>query len=229
MVIPGLFAWFDAADLSTIVESAGLVSIWNDKSGNNFHATQSIGSRKPTTGASQFAGKNVIDFLGGDCFSLPSGTNLLPNSNNSIICVVKTTGGDGSNEQRIISGIESSSTRYVLLLFPTTPPAVLFLSRTSIGPGVVKSGVVVNVPTIFTGMLSGTTQSISINNGAAETNNSGAYENGISEMTIGAFGSSATLTLYGAIAELLLYSRALSANELSRINRYLANKWGLPA
>jgi hypothetical protein len=40
--------WYDAADADTITEVANSVSQWDDKSGNNKHATQSTGSRQPT-------------------------------------------------------------------------------------------------------------------------------------------------------------------------------------
>ena len=42
--------WLDAADASTITESGGAVSQWNDKSGNTRHATQGIAVNQPTTG-----------------------------------------------------------------------------------------------------------------------------------------------------------------------------------
>ncbi len=41
-------AWFDAADASTITESAGAVSQWRDKSGNGKHANQGNASLQPT-------------------------------------------------------------------------------------------------------------------------------------------------------------------------------------
>ena len=46
--ISGLSLWLDASDSSTITENIGLVSQWDDKSGNGNHATQSKASRQPT-------------------------------------------------------------------------------------------------------------------------------------------------------------------------------------
>ena len=40
-------AWFDAADNTTITEVSGKVSQWNDKSGNDNHATQSYPPAQP--------------------------------------------------------------------------------------------------------------------------------------------------------------------------------------
>lgn len=61
-------AWYDASDTSTITASGGFVSQWNDKSGNAYHATQSIGTRQPATGTRTQNGLNVLDFDGTDDF-----------------------------------------------------------------------------------------------------------------------------------------------------------------
>ena len=40
-------AWYDANDVATITESAGLVSQWDDKSTNGYHMVQGTGSKQP--------------------------------------------------------------------------------------------------------------------------------------------------------------------------------------
>ena len=52
--------WYDASDTSTITESSGNVSQWDDKSGNGFHLTQGTGSYQPQTGTHTVNGLNVI-------------------------------------------------------------------------------------------------------------------------------------------------------------------------
>jgi hypothetical protein len=58
--------WLDASDSSTITSSSGLVSQWNDKSGNARHATQSTASRRPAYAATGFNGLPGITFDGVD-------------------------------------------------------------------------------------------------------------------------------------------------------------------
>jgi hypothetical protein len=58
--LPDLEGWYDASDLATITASAGLVSQWNDKSGNGRHMIQPTGSRQPTTGAVTQNGLNTL-------------------------------------------------------------------------------------------------------------------------------------------------------------------------
>jgi hypothetical protein len=53
--------WLDASDTSTITESGGSVSQWNNK-GTLGNFTQGTGAVQPTTGASTISGRNVIDF-----------------------------------------------------------------------------------------------------------------------------------------------------------------------
>jgi hypothetical protein len=43
--ISGLQLWLDAADTSTISHSSNLVTQWDDKSGNGYHATAASGAR----------------------------------------------------------------------------------------------------------------------------------------------------------------------------------------
>jgi hypothetical protein len=44
-----LFAWYDASDTSTVTESSGNVSQWDDKSGNDYHLVQLTGSNQPNS------------------------------------------------------------------------------------------------------------------------------------------------------------------------------------
>lgn len=67
--LSGLVAWYDALDSSTITSDSDGVSAWNDKSGSNYHGTQSTNAKKPTLGTSVDNGLVAINFSDG------SGTN----------------------------------------------------------------------------------------------------------------------------------------------------------
>ena len=54
--------WLDAADASTITETGGKVSQWNDKSGNNNHLSQSNSSYQPQYNPTQLNGQGGVDF-----------------------------------------------------------------------------------------------------------------------------------------------------------------------
>jgi len=54
--------WLDAADESTITESGGAVSQWDDKSGNNNHVAQSTSTLRPVVASNVLNSKPVIRF-----------------------------------------------------------------------------------------------------------------------------------------------------------------------
>ena len=66
--------WLDATDSSTITQTSNAVSQWNDKSGNNHHASQSTSDRQPLVNTNSIGGKTAILFDGSD--SLGASTRL---------------------------------------------------------------------------------------------------------------------------------------------------------
>lgn len=60
-IAPSLVVWFDADDLSTITTATG-VSEWKDKSGNNRHLSQAVGSQQPELQIQVENGRNSIKF-----------------------------------------------------------------------------------------------------------------------------------------------------------------------
>jgi hypothetical protein len=71
---PGVFAtpfspldlsptlWLDASDETTITESGGAVSQWDDKSGNGYDLTQATGTYQPKTGTATINSLNTMEF-----------------------------------------------------------------------------------------------------------------------------------------------------------------------
>jgi hypothetical protein len=74
--IESLVAWYDASDTATITQSSGLVSQWDDKSGNGNHIIQSNESYRASTGVETLNGLNVMSFLYNDYFNAPNITDL---------------------------------------------------------------------------------------------------------------------------------------------------------
>jgi len=94
--LAGLKFWVDASDASTITESAGSVSQWDDKSGGALHVTQATGANRPTTGAATQNSLNVISFDSTDTLDR-TGTSIC-GSAYSIFFVFRKTGGANSFE-----------------------------------------------------------------------------------------------------------------------------------
>ena len=81
--------WLDASDSASITHSSNAVSQWNDKSGNNYHATAPSGG-EPTTGSASINGKNVLTWASGKRMnrSTPTSANW-----QDVYVVAQWTGG----------------------------------------------------------------------------------------------------------------------------------------
>lgn len=217
LTISGLTLWFDA-----FITPTGSISSWLDQSGNKYNATQGTGANQPICTANQIAGKNALLFDGtNDTFVLPSGTYSLANGDNTSFAVAKS---NASSDQRIFTFEESLSSRFRISI--TAASTYGFLNNSASSGGVTIGGVTLSNANIITGRHNGSTLAISINNGVETTNSNGANENGITAGYIGSL-SGVQSFFNGALAEILVYNRSLSAAEMLSINKYLSNKWGI--
>jgi hypothetical protein len=79
--LSGLALWLDAADANTITLNGSTVSQWNDKSGNNRHASQATAANQPTYTPSGLNGKPTLTF-DGSSDNLQATIPSLANQNN---------------------------------------------------------------------------------------------------------------------------------------------------
>jgi len=103
--ISGCLLWVDASDPTTITHSGGVVSQWDDLSGNNHHLTQSTASYKPTYSSVvpypyiKFDGNNQV--LGNQASSLINASD----GDNTIFVVFKSDSTTTSTKGETIAGI----------------------------------------------------------------------------------------------------------------------------
>jgi hypothetical protein len=81
--------WLDANDSSTVIRSSGVVSTWEDKSGNNYHFTQNADtSRRPIYSTTSLNGMPSITFDGSnDYLSISSRLGFSVNPEISVFAV----------------------------------------------------------------------------------------------------------------------------------------------
>ena len=87
-----LSLWLDANESSTITHESGSVSQWGDKSGNFHWLAQDVNTSKPTTGAFNHNGMNVISFDGDD-FLTRNYSNILYYDQTWFVVAQIDTGG----------------------------------------------------------------------------------------------------------------------------------------
>jgi len=211
----------DASDTSTITATTQNVTLWADKSGNGYDATTDFGT--PRTGDSTENGLNIIDFTTDRLF-LPSALYTIPNGDNTLFVVSKRASEDGSLDSTI--GAASGVTNEYFQTYSNVAGSQLFTNKSGGGGSVTFAGATNTDLNIAAMRRDGTTQGISVDGGTEVTNTSATSSATIDDFFIGTAGSGA-FPLNGSIAEIIIYDRNLSTGEITTINQYLANKWGV--
>jgi hypothetical protein len=223
----GLLLWLKA-DAGITTDSSGNISSWSDQTGN-YPVTQSSDSNKPSYVNLASNGKPAVRFNGSQwlynssevseinadmTMIIVGATSITPNSNEFMALDLGPGGGGGHDR---IMGYW-----YDLQIFDTD------------GSGSTVYGTGVAAPDINTFV----TEAILVN---PDLTNAIFYRNGTqtasdtlsgiqsvgSGVTIGAYHGTSNYEWQGEIAEVLLYNHKLSSDEFSRVDGYLADKYGL--
>ncbi len=210
------FAWYDADAIEGLIDD-DTVATWEDISANSYDATQSTESLKPLYKTSIINGKPVIRFDGTDDVlsigSLDAFTELtvvVVYKNNS---VAATFGG--------IIGTDGNSDGFQVVRQDSTQ--VLHMPGFA-GHATPSSTILVSTPYIVSSIYTGASAAIWVNGvDKGSTANSGTVSAGTT-YNIGRT-NSASRTLNGDIAEILVFDYALSVSQREDLETYLNNKY----
>jgi hypothetical protein len=217
--LPGLAAHYDASDLATITATAGKVSQWGDKSSFARHLTQPTAGLQPQTGIRTVNGLNVIDFVTGterlNATPFMSGTTAA-----TILCVFAydtgglVASGGGPFSDWGTSGLDNLWTYdddhvYIDWGQTTRPNCGLYTTNEP------RQVSVVTAANDWRVYISGSVFFSTATNTVAWGTAPGV-------------GSQPSKGWNGAIAEIVIYSRALSDSERVTVQNYLNMKWGTP-
>jgi len=217
--------WFDADNAASITASGGLVSQWNDLSGNARHATQATGGLKFTDTASVQNGKHGLLSVNS------AGSNM------------KTAGFTVSQPFMIFAAFKivtvATGSGYPFLCDCSTTAAgsrpLVFTcrgdnsSRPALYAGAdlfATSGLLVlGTPYYFTCVFNGAS-SVMRENGVAISATATAGSSGITGLIISANNGTNTDSLNGYYLELFCIS-GTSGTDITNAETYLAAKWGI--
>lgn len=139
--IPGLAAWYDAADSASVTLDSGRVSQWSDKSGNARHATNTTsGSTQPSYTTAGRNGLNVLSFAAASVqrLSVPSSTATFKFLHDGTQCwwIAVSTYGASSNPNAfyILFATNSSASAQVGMYYG-------FDDRTGVGDNGINAAV----------------------------------------------------------------------------------------
>ena len=221
--------WLDAADTSTITESGGAVSQWNDKSGNARHVSQVDALRRPTYSSMGFNNLPTLTFDGlGDFMSTLSPFSI---STDFTFVAVVTLLANGFYPILFRSGFELRG------VATTAKPSIANITNNR-GAGVLDppatpvttTDSLLNTTNILIGQLIDTSTTLRQNGSLRDTRTSGAIIPANLTRYVGARpdGGGVGLFANARISELIELGNASVAVQ-ERIEGYLAHKWGLTA
>jgi hypothetical protein len=230
--------WLDANDLSTITESGGAVSQWENK-GSLGNFTQATGALQPTTGSATLNGRNVIEFAGDFLTSVDTAANykFLHDGTTHLIAIVwRYTSGDFRGLMGTNTGSAAVGMAMFMNLTPNLQYDIYFGSSGNVAVRnlVSVSAATMRVMTMLNDPDNATAadrSEIFLNAGTATkgntSSNSPSASNPAFTLQIGACGNN-QLPFTGQIAELVVVSGA-NATEGNRviIRDYLNAKWGV--
>jgi len=246
--IAGCSLWLDAADATTITLNTTKVTQWNDKSVSGYNFTQGTSGNQPTYSTASQNTLNTITFTSANSTYLvgTASTTFMGTNSISVYGVFKINDSTSASSVFAKSLYGPGAGRIALAARDPGTPATLVSGV----QGATQNAFVITSDTYTAGAWR-TVGFVTDRLGFTTT----AYQNGTSlgdvtissdtttnltnssSMLVGAYNSFSSgglppqggYYLDGAVAELLLFSTALTTNQRQQVEGYLAWKWGLQA
>ena len=212
--ISGLYAWYDAADATTITQATG-VSVWADKSGNGRTCSQPTGANQPAYVLAGQNGKNVINFASASKNMITNGTAWGLTSTNTMFWSFQ------------FPDTAASAAVYALFDFTVTRQMVYGNNTSELRIANAVTGItpVSRRWYILSIQWNGAATAYRLNQSSSTTINPVGYTSGAStQMYMGFNGGGASIR--GYIGECITYDSTLTNAQTTTVNKYLAKKWG---
>lgn len=218
--LSGLVGWWDASDTSTITESGGAVSQWDDKSSNGYHVAQATEAFKPTLNTGSINGLDALNFPDDPTKMSATGVASLAWKPATVFVVAKIT--NSATDKTFIAQGDSG-----YFQFRATTAEKLGLLKSSAAN--IGESTTANSTTVAS--LSAVTYDSSGNyafftNGAA--NGSGTNNQTLTASTAIYVGNRQTAENFlGDIGEIVVYDTVLGSTDRATVESYLMTKWGI--
>ena len=222
--VNGAILWLDASKQSSLFTDAGstnvknngdLVYQWNDLSGANNHATQSTSGSRPAW-SSPANGQNVlggVSFNGSTSIIYPT----ISSSDKTVFIVHK--GISSSSDTRLFTSYSDYSLSVGASVYSGGNLSFVreYIVWTNSGFSRVYNPTIFNLTYTNSPSVSATlSKSENSGNTTIQTITSAGTTSGLSD----------SFSLDGTFYEFILFTRALSAAEMTAMNSYLRTKWG---
>jgi hypothetical protein len=228
----GLLLWLDASDDTTFSYSSGtVVSQWRDKSGNNFHASQSTTSQQPSRNTTNNSRKSVFFNAASrlDYMTISSGISLPTDASIFIIYKPST---QIYNYAVLIDNYHGFGGAYGFVIQRVNDLSQFYYANgngsTFVDASASPWTYTDNVIQLLSLNKSGATATPYIS-GTVQTSrtvfeNTAQYTTGLA---IGYWGNGGGRFYNGDMCEILIFNRSLSSTEMKQVHTYLGQKWGI--
>lgn len=220
--VPTPAAWFDAKS-GPVVGSGGAVTTWQDRSGNGRDATAPVGS-EPTLSDNVFGPHQAVSFDGGEYLEFDG--SFLANTDYTVFAVVQRR--SSTNPNHYLGGTTESNNQNLHLGWRTSTE--LTHAQWGLGAG---NDYNINVapfnatdlrPELHVFRHSSTEGKSTFIDGSLEANSTN--ESSLASFDGAAIGRFRTSDFFtGDVAEILIYTEALSDADRVGIESYLTSKW----
>jgi hypothetical protein len=214
-VTAGLFLRFDATQLSGLSD-LDPVAVWTDVSGNGRDASQPTPESRPVYAASELNGLPVVQFSGSSHLKTASWAALAQPNTFFAVCR-----GLYNNPNTYVCDGLTTSDRHAI--FQTTG-SIRMLAGTQLSFTGSTNPALQDSPQLLQALFDGATSFGRAGGGPAGSGNAGTQV--LTGLTIGAR-SPGSENLQGFIAELIVYDRALTEQEIQQVATYLSDKWSV--
>ena len=234
LMIPSLALWFDAADVTTIVQSGGEISQWNDKSSNAYSVFQPNASYRPTYGTNLLNGLPGVQ-LSGTRYLYQLGSNM-PNFSSSPATTVYIVAKNGStlaplgwnflNTMTFI-GPELATPRYFFSFYEENTPRLSLYTNDVLAGFNSSYFVPLNSNAIIGFAASATSNYLFFNGSNTAFTSTGAPPSANNETWFFFGDDNSNYVTDENIYEFVGFNTLLTSAQQQAVEGYLATKWGL--
>lgn len=225
--LPNLALWLKADAITGLTDGQS-VATWNDSSGNGRNVTQATGVYQPTYKTNIINGKPVVRFDGSNDHLLQPVITGDPTALSLFVAAKRAASAGG----QVLWGHRSESTRLIQLTTNDDTTAVWQLR----GSGNALQQLLITGTLTNWNIYTATFDKPNNNhvfrlNGGSQQTNTYAFGSETMTSTLETIGASNTggygFYFNGDIAEIIVYSRALSTTERQQVEQYLAQKYAI--
>lgn len=221
--VSDLYAWFDASDVTSITkDGSNRVSQWNNKEGTAArNLVQSTGGTQPLWVAADRNGKDVIDFSSSRLMATSSALPAIPQPITAFMVTVMAL-NDGSPHTCLDA---YGTSNRIIFLGVSDPTGILMMASSAVnltGPGS-GYGAWQYVTTVAN------TTSSEMRVGGVQQLSGTIGNDSYAGIVVGSNRVSPSVSVWWEqkIAEVIIYDRLLTSAEITEVENYLSNKWGL--